>query len=140
MTWKPYIFIVGAWSQWDLEVVVVEAEKGKEEIEAYVKCMDVAILMFVGRSFNSPQLILPVVPSLQRRLRKFWNAKVWHVNFNFFKDCFNRHIYHSSSGWIVLTVAFTLDSYPYKLAAVNFSFFIWLHLCPNQHFTRYVHG
>ena len=61
---------MGAWSQWDLEVVVVEAEKGKEEIEAYVKCMDVAILMFVGRSFNSPQLILPVVPSLQRTQRR----------------------------------------------------------------------
>ena len=94
----------GAWSQWDREVVVVEAEKGKEEIEAYVKCMDVAILMFVGRSFNSPQLILPVVPSLQRRLRKFWNATVWHVIFRVFKDCSDRHIHHSF--WIELTLAF----------------------------------
>ena len=29
MTWKPYIFIVGAWSQWDREVVVVES--GEDE-------------------------------------------------------------------------------------------------------------
>ena len=60
MAWKPYIFIAGAWSQWDREVVVVEAEKVKEEnqeMAAYVKWMDVAIpfsFMFVGRSFNSP--------------------------------------------------------------------------------------
>ena len=43
MTWKPYIFIVGAWSQWDREVVVVEAEMMKEEnqeMAAYVKWMD----------------------------------------------------------------------------------------------------
>ena len=31
ITWKPYIFIVGAWSQWDREVVVVEAEMMKDE-------------------------------------------------------------------------------------------------------------
>ena len=31
MAWKPYIFIVGVWSQWDREVVVVEAETMKDE-------------------------------------------------------------------------------------------------------------
>ena len=60
MTWKPYIFIVGAWSQSDHEVVVVEAEKVKEEnqeMTAYVKWMDVAIPHVrrtdVGRNFYS---------------------------------------------------------------------------------------
>ena len=40
MTWKPYIFIVGAWIQWDREVVA-EAEKVNEDSEmaAYVKWM-----------------------------------------------------------------------------------------------------
>ena len=31
MTWKPYFFIVGARSQWDREIVVVEVEKMKDE-------------------------------------------------------------------------------------------------------------
>ena len=70
MTWKPYIFTAGAWSQWNREVVVVEAEKVKEEnqeMAAYVKWMDVAIpfsFMFVAPT-SVAILILPVVPSLQ---------------------------------------------------------------------------
>ena len=78
MTWKTYIFIVGAWSQWDREVVVVEAEKMKdlEEMAVYVKWMD-----------RHPFFLLlqVVVPRLQSRLRNFWSAEVWHVVFNAFK-------------------------------------------------------
>ena len=115
MTWRPYIVIAGAWSQWDREVVVVEGEKVKEEnqeMAAYVKWMDVAIpfsFMFVAPT-SVAILILPVVPSLQRRLRKFWNAEVWHVVVNVFEDCSDGHICHSS--WIELqvTVAFIWSS------------------------------
>ena len=69
MTWKPYIFIVGAWSQWDREVVVVEAEKMKnsEEMAAYVKYPFLKAFFF---------LFQVVVPSIQSRLRNFWNAEV----------------------------------------------------------------
>ena len=74
-------------------------------------------------------LILPVVPSLQSSLRKLRNAEVWHVVVNVFEDCSDGHICQSS--WIELQASSSsyrgihmvlniLDSYPYKLAAVNF--------------------
>ena len=66
----------------------------KDEMAAYVKRMDV----------RHPFFLLPVVQSLQRRLCKFWNTEVCHVVVNVFKDCSDRHIYHSS--WIELTLAF----------------------------------
>ena len=111
MTWRPYIFIVGAWSQWNREVVVVEAEKVKEEnqeMTAYVKWMDVAIpfsFMFVAPTLVAV-LILLVVPSLQSSLRKLWNAEVWHVVVKVFEDCSDGHICQTS--WIELQVQVTV--------------------------------
>ena len=69
MIWKLYIFIVDAWSQWDREVVVVEAEKMKnsEEMAAYVKYPFLKAFFF---------LFQVVVPSIQSRLRNFWNTEV----------------------------------------------------------------
>ena len=62
----------------------------KDEMAAYVK--------------PHPFFLLPVVPSLQRKLHKFWNADVWHVVVNIFEDCSDRHIYHSY--WIELALEF----------------------------------
>ena len=43
MTWKPYIFIVGAWSQWDREVVVVEAEKIIDSESRHERCVSASV-------------------------------------------------------------------------------------------------
>ena len=90
MTWKPYIFIVGAWSQWDREVVVVEAEKMKNSEEmalaAYVKWMDRHPLFL---------LLQVVVPSLQSRLRNFLERRgMYGMSFltSSRTDCSDRHI------------------------------------------------
>ena len=93
--------MVGAWSQWD-EIVVVEAEKMKDERR------DDSDSLHKAYGHFHPFFLLPVVPSLQRRLRKFRNAEVCYVAVNVLEDCSDRHIHHSS--WIELTLAFIWSS------------------------------
>ena len=83
-----------------------------------------------------------MVPSLQRRLRKFRTPRSGMSFFNVFKDCSDRYIYHSS--WIDRTYRGTLPLTTRVIrAAVYFSFFLYLAL-PMSNSTLlipdYVHG
>ena len=97
----------------------------------------------LGQLHLVPFFFLPqvVVPSLQSRLRNFCNAEVWHVVFNVFKDCSDRHIYHSS--WIEVTVQPQRTSTTSRVrAAVKFLSLSGFTYCPTQtlFIPDYVHG